>query len=203
MKDTGTKRAPIVTRREIDEALPRVERGLRKYCEIQRLLRSAEVSSDREFQRQFNGFYRVRRSAAWQRRFFGLLERGKSGRTSYEAVLTNLHGATKRIEASFASKLLATIDPKQPVIDSIVLRHMGRKLRYYGATERRIQDAVEIHRHLAQELNAFLRTAEGKYLVRRFKARYPRSGLTPLKMLDLVLWQTRGKRPSSTRAVVR
>jgi hypothetical protein len=54
---------------------------------------------------------------------------------------------------------------------------------------------------MAARLNSFLRTDDGKYLVTQFKARHPRSGLTPLKMLDLVLWQTRSKKPRTGKAV--
>ena len=53
-------------------------RGLEKYLGIQARLRECDVRIDVEFRRRFNGFYRVRRGAAWQDAFYGLLERAKA-----------------------------------------------------------------------------------------------------------------------------
>src|SRR5439155_1069029 len=50
----------------------------------------------------------------------GLLERRKRQPASFGSVLRELHEATGRFEASFASKLVATIRPDTPVIDSVV-----------------------------------------------------------------------------------
>ena len=38
----------------------------------------------------------------------------------------------------------------------------------------------------------YLVTDAGRYLVTRFNGYYPEATLTEVKMLDLVLWQTRG-----------
>jgi hypothetical protein len=61
MKRNGRKMARILTRHGIDRGLRRVDRGLRKYLEIQQSIRFTNVSKDPDFQRRFNGFYRVRR----------------------------------------------------------------------------------------------------------------------------------------------
>ena len=68
----------------IDRALPHIRKGLQKYLWLQAELHSRNVSRDREFQRRFNGFYRVRRNSDWQRAFFGILERGKTRPVSLE-----------------------------------------------------------------------------------------------------------------------
>lgn len=39
----------------------------------------------------------------------------------------------------------------------------------------------------------FLTTDTGRYLVTRFRDEYPDANVTEVKMLDLVLWQTRTK----------
>jgi len=62
----------------IDEALPRVSTGLRKYEWLQAELYRRDVSRDREYQTRFNGFYRVRRNTKWQHAFYRILEQGKS-----------------------------------------------------------------------------------------------------------------------------
>ena len=113
-------------------------------------------------------------------------------------MLDALHSATDRYEASFASKLLATIDPDMPVIDSIVLRNLAVRLPAYGSDRRRSR-IVELHGQLLASLNGFLKTDVGRYLVERFRTAYPDADVTEIKMLDLVLWQTRPKKTSTTK----
>lgn len=106
----------------IQRALPLVAEGLRKYCWLQAALATTDIANDREFQTRFNAFYRVRRSSAWRRVFYALLEQEKSKPRPFAYVLRALHAATGRAEASFASKLVASVDPDMPVIDAFVLK---------------------------------------------------------------------------------
>jgi hypothetical protein len=177
----------------IDHALPLVAVGLGKYCRLQAVLatKGVDVSRDRGFQTAFNGFYRVRRGAEWQFAFYSLLEQQRSAPTSFAGVLRALYNATGSIEASFASKLVASVDPGKPVIDSFVLKNLDLKLARYGAVEPRLARAVELHEHIAREFVSFLSTEMGRYLTARFEECYPTQGVTSVKMLDLVLWKTR------------
>ena len=95
-----------------------------------------------------------------------------------------------RVEASFASKLIATLDPSQPVIDSKVFRILRLSLPpRTETTDRRIDGVVARRDELASGYAAFLKTETGRFLVRRFREQYPRTGLTEVKMLDLILWK--------------
>jgi hypothetical protein len=108
----------------------------------------------------------------------------------FAEVLDSLHRTTGRFEASFASKLLATIDPNMPVIDSVVLRNLNLRLPASGSRQR-IARIQEIHSRLVTCFKEFLTTEMGRYLVERFRDEYPAANITEIKMLDLVLWQTR------------
>lgn len=77
------------------------------------------VASDRAFQRVFTAFYRVWRSGDWRAALFENLERAKASPICFGDALHQLREATGRVEASFASKLVATVDPDLPVIDSV------------------------------------------------------------------------------------
>ena len=112
---------------QIERALPRVECGAGEYRQLQSELRDRDVSRDHDYQRRFVGFYRVRRDARWRDAFFQMLQSCKSQPLTIEAVLHRLHEATGQVEASFASKLVATINPNLPVIDSVVLRNLGHQ----------------------------------------------------------------------------
>jgi hypothetical protein len=175
----------------IEHVLPRVAVGLQKYRWLQAALHKRDVSRDPEFQLRFNGFYRVRRNAEWRYAFYDILEREKAKPPAFADVLLALYVATKRIEASFASKLAATIDPRNPVIDSIVLGNLGLRLPISGTISRRLEKCGEVHDFLTRLFSEYLSTEMGQYLVARFESSYPRSELTGVKMLDLVLWQAR------------
>jgi hypothetical protein len=108
-------------------------------------------------------------------------------------IRSNLGKATDSYEASFASKLLPTIEPSMPVVDSIVLGNLNLKLPWSNSKDR---FAPDLHASLLTDrlFNEFLSTQNGKYLVHRFHAMYPHTNVTEIKMLDLVLWQTRPTR---------
>jgi hypothetical protein len=175
----------------IERALPLVSEGLEKYCRIQAALSSTDVARDRAFQTSFNGFYRVRRNGDWQSAFYTLLEQEKSQHQSFGGVLRSLYAATGRVEASFSSKLAASIDPDKPVIDSVVLKNVGLRLSRTGTVEARLARVVELHDHLGQAFSAYLATDIGRHLIARFEQSYPDRHLTKVKMLDLILWKTR------------
>jgi hypothetical protein len=95
-----------------------------------------------------------------------------------------------RIEASFASKLAATIDPSKPVIDKFVLNNFELKLPHWGSPDRRVR-TVGVYRELCDAYRSFIESLTGIMLRERFDGRYPRTGVSELKKIDLVLWQIR------------
>ncbi|HWQ68916.1 MAG TPA: hypothetical protein VN494_02995 [Patescibacteria group bacterium] len=179
-----------LTRAQIEEALPRIRPGLEKYVWLQEHRDSNDLRNDSGYRRRFNHFYRVRRGTDWQDKFYALLEGKKHEAVSFAEVLHALHEATGRYEASFASKLVATIRPEMPVIDSVVLRNLGLTFPGYNLRDRTAR-LERLHETLVSRFNVFLTTETGCYLVKRFREEYPDARISKLKMLDLVLWQTR------------
>lgn len=179
-----------LTKSVVDQAMEALRNGLQKYLAIQALIPLVDVKSDREFQRKFNGFYRIKYGAEWQRNFYSLFAEVAENGSDYRSICNKLHERTGRWEASFASKMLASIDPAQPVIDSIVLKNLCLKLPRYGAANR-LDGICAVHRELKEKLETILTTQCGLYIQERFAQSYPDADITPIKMLDLVLWQTR------------
>lgn len=189
----GLRMTVSLTRSQIDAAIPRVREGLQKYLWLQRNRDAVDVRVNAEYQRKFNHFYRVRRGATWQGHFYALLEEHKHRGVAFGNVLSALYAATSRYEASFASKLVATIDPTMPVIDSVVLKNLGLRLPQASAANR--SSCIEaLHEQLAELFNEYLLRPDGRYLVTEFKTAYPDADISEVKMLDLVLWQTRPSR---------
>ncbi len=180
-----------LTKGAIDRALPELRAALNQYVWLQEELRRQNVFLSREYQKAFNRFYRVRRGTAWQHVFYRVLEGAKSRPLSLPVVLRRLHAAQGRVEASFASKLVATVDPELPVIDSIVLKNLNISLPSTGSVDSRIEQVARLHEGMAAAFSSYLRTARGRRLVTAFRAKYPDVMVTETKMLDLVLWKTR------------
>lgn len=89
----------------LEEALSR-SLGLPRYIEIM-----AGNPDKSEFQRMFNGYYKVRRNEDWQKEYYAIFTEAKKNPENYtfERILRKLHEKTRMIEASFSSKMLATI----------------------------------------------------------------------------------------------
>lgn len=180
-----------LTRAQIDAALPQVAVGLAQYQWLQQqFAANVNAHGDATFRRRFNHFYRVRRNTVWQASYFALIGIARQQALQFNAVLDALRQATNRLEASFASKLIATINPTLPVIDKFVLKNVGLTLPAQNVPNRAAA-IVRVHAALQDSFSAYLQSADGQYLVSEFNRRYPNAGITEVKMLDLVLWQTR------------
>lgn len=98
--------------------------------------------------------------------------------------------ATGRFEASFASKLVASLDPTLPVVDRVVLENFGLSLPYYYAADRE-RRILQVYSELRARYEALLGTDLGRLIHRKFTARHPHAAISDLKKVDLVLWQHR------------
>ena len=90
--------------------------GLDRYTDI---MRGDPASPD--FQRAFNGYYRIRRNEKWRQHYYDLFAKAKTERFSFEQIITELYRLTGNVEASFSSKMLATIDASRSIRDEDVL----------------------------------------------------------------------------------
>src|SRR3989338_9395340 len=169
--------------KKIREALSRIKKGLGQYLWIQEEFDKRDASRNREFQRAFNAFYRVRRNSEWQKEFYQLLEANKKKKMNFGSVLLALYKKTGRMDSSFASKLVATINPEMPVIDKVVCKNLGLKLPSAKAKNRELK-IIELYQTLAKEFSEFLKTENGKYLIEEFGREYLCANkVTKVKML--------------------
>ena len=103
----------------------------------------------------------------------------------FETILDRLYEITTQWEKSFTSKLVATLYPDSPVIDRYVLQNVG--LAMDGR-----EQILAGYNQLRNCVDAFLQAETGQYLVAQFQQEYPQyPEITQVKMVDLVLWQTR------------
>ena len=174
------------------EALKKRDADIKSYVSIMGQVRRCDVSADAGFQRQFNRFYRVRRGADWRAAYYGLFERckGADGLT-FEEILRTVYDETGMIEASYSSKLLASLCPDVPILDSVVLARLG--LRITGTTKQeKLESAIMVYDAISCWYRYFQMTEQSKEFVQCFDDAFPEYvGISAVKKIDFLLWAYR------------
>ncbi len=176
---------------DVTDSLDKIEIGLEKYNDIMNRLYNTNALEDKDFQRKFNAFYRIRqRSPEFYSCYYGLLEESKNKKVSFEEVIKYIYEKLGRIEPSFSSKLVATIDPEKPVWDSFVLKNLGLKPPYYS-DKNRLNKNILLYKQICKWYDDYLLTDEAKKVIELFDKKYPNVIISSVKKIDLILWQTR------------
>ncbi len=165
---------------------------LQRYAFTIRSLHSTDVSQDADYQRRFNGLYGVRRNQNWRTIFYDLMERQKSDRNiDFSEVLTAIFEKTGRVEASFSSKLIATINPDRAIYDSIIRRNLALPNRG-GAANDRIKSAAIDYAVIQQQLSTMVSARQFQALRKGFDEKFPQfTSFSDMKALDFMIWQMR------------
>lgn len=191
-----------IKQKEILKILNNIEEDLKKYCYIQKsFLSSKNIAKDFDFQDKFSKFYKINpyRNNYWKKLYFN---RFQQQRLKKQIIFINLlkgfYKQSKKVESSFISKLVHTIDPKSPIIDSIILknlREMGNVYavlpRYNLNLDKRLKKVDILYKDISISINSFLKTKKGIFLVKKFKEFYPYIKISKQKMVDFVLWKIR------------
>lgn len=168
------------------------KKKLKTYDYIRKDVHETDVSKDEKYQKRFNGFYRMgRRKPEWYDFYFNLLEKEKHEKISFEVVLKKIENHTGRVEASFASKLVATIDPEKPVWDTFVLQNLnlGRPPSSQPR-EARIQQCITVYNEICKRVKYLADSPEGARWIKQFDKALPKfKHFTATKKIDLLLWQ--------------
>ena len=143
------------------------------------------------FQHAFNVFYRVRRNAEWRKSYYKLFERAKKEHYSFADVIGCLYVETGNIEASFSSKMIATIDPDKPIWDQYVLQNLGLELKGKNPRER-VENAILIYDRIETWYKDYLATEEARRNIAEFDRWLPTYSWIPeIKKIDYLLWSRR------------
>lgn len=178
---------------EVIRSIDDRRRGIKKYVYLLERLRKTDVSSDIGYQSAFESFYVVRlRGGEWMDAYFEILEREKHNEAvCFESVLKKMWCATRRVEASFSSKLVATIDPDQPVWDRWALQNLNLKKVYGRSSDPKYVDrCVSRYAEICKVTKAIVqqgaRFRKWTAMLDRHCPQY--KGFTEVKKLDLFLW---------------
>lgn len=177
---------------QVVEAITKAQKGISQYLEIMELFPKVNVAENGDFRRKFNAFYRVRqRPREWYNIYFSYMQRVRDNKPSFADVLDDLYRSTGRYEPSFSSKLVATLDPEQPVWDVWVMKNTRTRVPSY-TSKRKVEQAKAAYKAIQAWYRQFLNSKDGKLVVRSFDRIVPEHAkITNLKKVDFVLWQIR------------
>jgi hypothetical protein len=155
------------------------------------------VAQHSKYQSTFANYYVFRGISKAQRNEYFLMleaEKANSGLT-FEEALDQLSKLLKKIHASFASKLLATIKPDSPIYDSQVVACLGLTIWYEKLENKKRQQAI----WLFEEISEFHRQARAHGglppLIIAFDQRFPSySHFNSVKKLDFLMWRSGARR---------
>ncbi|MBO5312630.1 MAG: hypothetical protein J6B29_01560 [Clostridia bacterium] len=162
------------------------------------------IATDKEYQKNFTGYYRVRRDGAWLKKYYEYMEEHKNDTfISFEQILRHLSSIPHRVkkssvnptgfatsvDASYSSKMLATINPDYPVWDSQVVRALGITIDNSLRGEDKIQAYIRSYAELTEEIRDFISTQNGRDCIEIFDSTFPSyANLNPFKKIDFFLW---------------
>lgn len=166
--------------------------GFDSYTKIMELFRdnSVNLSTDVDgFQKLFNGYYRIRRNEAWRTQFYDYFESIKTQTNiDFDTIIDELYGRTKgNIEASFSSKMLSTICPDMPILDSRVLTNLSLEIK--GTKDKKRENAKVVYEEICSRYSEYEKNPNCKKAVEIFDELFPNYlGLSVTKKIDFFLW---------------
>ena len=160
------------------------------YC-LQKRLQKTCVATDLSYQSKYRGFYRFRGIDGPS--YFRTLQREKLNLSvCFDDVLREL--SEKSVQLSFASKLVATVNPDKPVYDShvdeVFAAHGIRFGTYYGTKlEKKLEKAIENYCLLVDTTCALVENPGFTKLRDSFDKRFRDfRKFTDIKKLDAYMW---------------
>ena len=192
----------IINPREIMTKSLEVACGFDAYLKTLNL-HNIDVSRNVEYQKNFTGYYRVRRDKEWLQEYYNYMEAHKNDtELSFENILRAIssiphkvkktpsnNGLATSIEPSFASKMLATIKPDYPIWDSQVVKALNIYIDPSLNGEEKIQSYINAYEQLTHEIKNFIQTGEGKSCIKEFDITFPNLiHISSFKKIDYYLW---------------
>lgn len=179
----------LVNRDDVLRAMD--EDWLGTYSCLQKRLQKTSVATDLSYQSTYGDFYRFRRIDGPS--YFRILQREKLNRSvCFDDVLREL--SPERVQLSFASKLVATVNPDKPVYDShvreVFATHGIRFGTYHGKKmEKKLEKAIENYRLLVDTTRALVENPDFANLRDSFDKRFHDfRDFTDIKKLDAYMW---------------
>jgi len=212
--------SPVEVKKALLAHKKEIEEGVGTYVCIMELLQSCDVSEDEDFQKKYKGFYQLRWKAEgkddedkkakrkeWYDSYFSFMQEHKNAKSdkppTFKRVLRYLCEASgkTRVDASFASKLLHTVNPEKPIWDKNVLNALGLKApesplkskndkieKTEEKKEIQIEKSLDTYDCLCCWYDECKGSETAKMMVKAFDEAISGAQISETKKIDWVLW---------------
>lgn len=182
-----------------------VDNGLGKYIDTINNLNKVDVSSNAAYQDNYRSYYGMNRTTTkdFQKQYFKYLENNKNNKNlTYRQVLADLYTTTGRVDYSFASKLLHTINQGNPILDQHVMRLLG----FYLKTTRTVQDRIDYYVNVHETVKGeYAKIANGTYngrdiynAIKSFNKQFDQyANINLTKKIDCIIFRMKSERATS------
>lgn len=177
----------------MDESkIEKIQSGIKKYQYLRQQLFATDVSTNQDFQRIFNGFFRMgRRTKAYYNDYYCYLQQHKKTGISFSDALTYLYQKYGRLEMSFVSKMVALVEPTLPIWDSVVTKGHFGIIAPNANVKNRLQKGIEKYEQYRYCYGTYMQSDEARKKIAEFDTLFPETDITDVKKLDFILWQER------------
>jgi len=172
------------------------------YCFIheQYLILGKKIVDDSLFKFVFRKYYMIRISAQVSEPFFtGLADFTLTDSDKFEEKVREVLHKLKlrkdksgefKMEYSYGSKLLHTVNNKYPIYDSQVRKALGLKEPYGTTPEEKIESFLSVYNEIKQSYEYIIKNNSLEMIIEELKAKRDISKLrdNPVKVLDFIFW---------------
>lgn len=166
--------------------------GLDKYQFLLDNKDTITISSDHDFARVFNSYFKVRKAFRWQHAFFDVFELNKNNvDITFKELLEQVYNQVRTFEASYVSKMLHLINPNKPIWDKYVLNYYGLKSPH-GKDSERIEKISKVYHQLEINTQKELNKDSVQKQLDIFDQWLPEyTHISSVKKLDTLIWKIR------------
>lgn len=179
---------------------------IEKAFDLDRYLKTLDINSINstnkekfdEYQKNYDAFYKIRRDENWRKTYFDFLEKNKNNKNiTFEKIITYLYNNAegKNIEASFSSKMLATINQNKPIWDSHVLEYIfdEDRIKEYENKKNteKLEEAIKIYKAIEEKYKEYLNDKKIKKVIKQLRKILKEEKLSDTKILDYIIWTQR------------
>lgn len=172
--------------------------GHEKYLDIMRMIndQTIDVSANEEFQRIYKGYYfPAQITSEFTTPYFKYMQESRSQIPSFREAINHIYGFSRQVHYSFASKLIHTINPQNPVLDKHILRLMGFQLVDSGKKEKRIDYYCSVFKIISTEYSSYENMEFMQEAINEFNSLFPKyREISYSKKVDMLLFRLRNER---------
>ena len=177
---------------DLEKAIRKLEQrknDLLEYKTIMSLVQKENISENTTFRKSFDHFYVIRRNIEWRNKYYHFLENNKTNKNiSFEEILKHLNSFNNWVEASYSSKMLATINDQKPIWDRLVLKSVNLKVPT-GKKEIKLQKTIEMYDCLEKMYENYMGSEEASKCIAKFDSTFNEyKDISNVKKIDFLLW---------------